>query len=71
MAVYRGRSTETLGIDLMPHLVLLGDSIFDNAAYTGGGPDVVSQVRKILPTGWTASPLAIDGSRTGDVCRTG
>ena len=21
----------------MPHLVLLGDSIFDNAAYTGGG----------------------------------
>jgi hypothetical protein len=51
----------------MRHLVLLGDSIFDNAAYTSGGPDVVSQVRKILPTGWTASLLAIDGSRTGDV----
>jgi hypothetical protein len=51
----------------MRHLVLLGDSIFDNAAYTSGGPDEVSQVRKILPTGWTASLLAIDGSRTGDV----
>ena len=23
------------------HVVLLGDSIFDNAAYTGGAPDVV------------------------------
>ena len=22
----------------MPHLILLGDSIFDNAAYTAGGP---------------------------------
>ncbi|PYX58528.1 MAG: lipase, partial [Acidobacteria bacterium] len=29
----------------MPHLVLLGDSIFDNSQYTSGGPDVVSQVR--------------------------
>ena len=51
----------------MPHLVLLGDSIFDNAAYTGGGPDVVSQTREALPTGWTASLLAIDGSTTDDV----
>jgi hypothetical protein len=51
----------------MPHLVLLGDSIFDNAAYTGGGPDVVSQIRELLPTGWTASLLAIDGSTTDDV----
>jgi hypothetical protein len=51
----------------MPHLVLLGDSIFDNAAYTSGGPDVVSQVREVLPTGWTASLLAIDGATTDDV----
>ncbi len=51
----------------MPHLVLLGDSTFDNSAYTGGGPDVVSQVRKALPTGWSASLLAIDGCTTGDV----
>lgn len=51
----------------MPHLVLLGDSIFDNAAYTRGGPDVIAQVREILPREWTASLLAIDGSTTADV----
>jgi hypothetical protein len=51
----------------MPHIVLLGDSIFDNAAYTAGGPDVVSQVRELLPSGWTASLLAVDGHGTEDV----
>jgi GDSL-like lipase/acylhydrolase family protein len=51
----------------MPHLVLLGDSIFDNARYTGGGPDVVSQVRSFLPPGWSASLLAIDGSTTDNI----
>ena len=45
----------------MPHVVLLGDSIFDNARYTSGGPDVVSQVRSLLPVGWAAL-LAVDGS---------
>ena len=48
----------------MPHLVLIGDSIFDNAAYTGGGPDVVSQVRGLLAPGWEATLLAVDGSTT-------
>lgn len=48
----------------MPHLALLGDSIFDNAHYTSGGPDVVSQVRSSLPSGWSASLLAVDGSTT-------
>jgi hypothetical protein len=51
----------------MPHVVLLGDSIFDNAAYTSGGPDVVAQVRGLLPSGWSASLLAIDGSTTDDI----
>ena len=51
----------------MPHLVLLGDSILDNAAYTNGGPDVVTQVRGLLPKPWKASLLAIDGSTTNDV----
>lgn len=51
----------------MPHLVLLGDSIFDNAEYTNGGPEVVSQVRCLLPPEWTASLLAVDGSMTGDI----
>jgi len=51
----------------MSHLVLLGDSILDNAAYTRGGPDVISQVRALLPKQWKASLLAIDGSTTDDV----
>ena len=51
----------------MPHLVLLGDSIFDNARYTSGGPDVVSQVRRLLPSGWSASLLAMDGSTTDNI----
>jgi len=25
----------------MKHIVLLGDSIFDNAAYVAGGPEVI------------------------------
>lgn len=51
----------------MPHVVLVGDSIFDNAAYTHGGPDVVSQVRGFLPPDWEATLLAVDGSTTDDV----
>jgi lysophospholipase L1-like esterase len=50
-----------------PLLVLIGDSIFDNAAYTRGGPDVVSQVRALLPRGWEATLLAVDGSTTDQV----
>jgi hypothetical protein len=49
------------------HIVLLGDSVFDNATYVGGGPDVVAQLRSRLPAGWRASLLAVDGSLIGDV----
>lgn len=51
----------------MGHVVLLGDSIFDNAPYTRGGPAVALQVRKFLPPGWTVSLLAVDGSSTDDI----
>ena len=51
----------------MNHVVLLGDSIFDNAAYTGGSPDVVGQLRRRLPDGWKATLLAVDGGTTADV----
>ena len=51
----------------MPHVVLIGDSIFNNAAYARGGPDVVSQVRALLPNGWEATLLAVDGSTTDQV----
>jgi hypothetical protein len=53
----------------MPHIVLLGDSIFDNGAYTSGGPNVITQLGGILPGGWTASLRALDGARTSDVVR--
>ncbi|HEX2249078.1 MAG TPA: SGNH/GDSL hydrolase family protein [Gemmatimonadales bacterium] len=53
----------------MSHIVLLGDSIFDNGAYTSGGPDVVTQLRRMLPGGWAATLRALDGARTSDVVR--
>lgn len=51
----------------MKEVVLLGDSIFDNGVYVGGGPDVCQQVNERLPEGWKATLLAIDGSVTRDV----
>jgi len=51
----------------MNHLVLLGDSVFDNAAYVPGGPDVRSQLQAALPAGWQSTLLARDGSVTRDV----
>jgi lysophospholipase L1-like esterase len=51
----------------MKHVVLLGDSIFDNAAYVGSDPDVVRQVRQLLPEGWRATLNARDGSVIADI----
>jgi hypothetical protein len=51
----------------MPHVVLLGDSIFDNAAYVAGGPDVVAHLRGVLPDGWQATLSAMDGATTHDM----
>lgn len=51
----------------MPHFVLLGDSIFDNAAYVPGRPAVTEQVRAALPAGWQASLLAVDGDVVADI----
>lgn len=49
-------------------MVLLGDSIFDNAAYvTAGAPDVIRQVRQRLPYGSQATLAAVDGSKVRDV----
>ena len=49
----------------MPHIVLLGDSIFDNAAYTRGRPDVVTHLRNLLAAGWQATLRAVDGATAG------
>jgi hypothetical protein len=46
------------------HLVLLGDSIFANAAYVGGEPDVIEHLRSLLPRGGKATLCAVDGATT-------
>jgi len=51
----------------MSHIVLLGDSIFDNASYVPDGPPIIEQLRKKLPSGWQATLLAVDGDSTTDV----
>ena len=48
----------------MPHVALLGDSVFDNGAYVDGGPDVAAQLRETLTDDWQVSLLAIDSSFT-------
>ena len=49
------------------HVALLGDSIFDNAAYVSGGPDVAAQLRGELGAGYEVTLLAVDGSVTSDL----
>lgn len=51
----------------MAHLVLLGDSIFDNAGYVGREPDVATHLRRLLPKPWHVSLGAVDGAVTRDV----
>ena len=53
----------------MSHVVLLGDSIFDNASYVRGSPDVVEQLRSQLPGGWQATLCAVDGATASGVPR--
>lgn len=53
----------------MTHVVLLGDSVFDNASYVGGGADVITHLRAFAPEGWSATLAAVDGSVVGDVSR--
>jgi hypothetical protein len=54
----------------MNHVVLLGDSIFDNGSYVRRGePDVAAQVQAKLPQGWRATLCAVDGAVTTGVER--
>ena len=54
----------------MTHVVLLGDSIFDNGSYVRRGePDVVAQVQAKLPAGSRATLCAVDGAVTSGVER--
>jgi hypothetical protein len=51
----------------MKHIVLLGDSIFDNGVYVPGEPAVIDQLRAEMPDDWKATLLAVDGHVTSDV----
>src|SRR3954469_8445635 len=51
----------------MPHVVLFGDSIFDNRAYTGREPDVITHLHALLQPSWRATLLAVDGATTGSI----
>jgi lysophospholipase L1-like esterase len=51
----------------MTHIVLLGDSVFDNGAYVGSGPDTIGQLRNALPAGGRATLLAQDGAMIADL----
>jgi lysophospholipase L1-like esterase len=54
----------------MTHVVLLGDSIFDNGSYVRRRePDVVAQVQAKLPAGSRATLCAVDGAVTSGVER--
>ena len=53
----------------MSHVVLLGDSIFDNTAYVNGKSAVIDQLRNKLPDGCKTTLLAVDGHITIDVLR--
>ena len=43
-------------------LVLLGDSILDNAPYTSPDPDTTQHLRELMPSGWQVQRLARDGA---------
>lgn len=51
----------------VPHVVLLGDSIFDNAQYVPGKPDVIEQLRAALGSNGKATLLARDGDVTASI----
>jgi hypothetical protein len=53
----------------MKHVTLLGDSVFDNRAYVGRGPDVLTQLRQRLPAAWRATLAAVDGGVIRDIPR--
>ncbi len=53
--------------DTDKHIVLVGDSVFDNGAYTDGGPDVATQLQAL--SGHRVTLLAQDGGITHDVIR--
>ena len=70
IAIMRDIVTRKLTVP-MNHVILLGDSIFDNRAYVEPGPDVITQLRQTLEQQvaekWHATLLAVDGSVINDI----
>lgn len=56
----------TYGTNTLGHVVLLGDSIFDNQSYTEGKPDVAQRLHSMLD-GYRVTLLASDGATTGSL----
>ncbi len=56
-------------ICLTRHIVLLGDSIFDNALYVPRGESVIEHLRRSLPNGDQATVIALDGATVTSVFR--
>jgi lysophospholipase L1-like esterase len=56
-----------IGTSPMGHIVLLGDSIFDNGSYVGRGGTTLDELTTRLPADWKATLLAVDGSVTMQV----
>lgn len=52
---------------LRPHVALLGDSIFDNASYTAGGPAVVDHLKSRLAGEWEVTLAAVDGATVENI----
>ena len=56
-------------IEASKHIVLAGDSIFDNDVYVMGEPGVVEQLRRSIPKDWSAYKVAVDGDCIRDVSK--
>ena len=50
-------------------LVLIGDSILDNAPYTTPEPDTTTHLQNLLGSAWSVELLAMDGAVMADVPR--
>ena len=51
------------------HIILAGDSIFDNAVYVPGEPCVTEQLRALVGATSSVSMVAVDGDYVSDVWR--
>lgn len=51
------------------HLVLLGDSVFDNGLYVGAGQSITDHLRRLLPEDVALTRLAVDGHMSAHVAQ--